>query len=496
MVQIGDSLPLHMEGKLMGSGSVVSLEEVFRSREGVEFRRRLHERFDAWLDGLEEGMKEPHPNLEQLVQEVFTQRQGLTGLIAEEVVKQQHKGMLGQETAPCPRCGQELSARGPHCRTLETMVGELSLSRPYFYCSECREGFYPLDEALELSPRRKQGDMQKAAASLAAEVPYETASALFGELTGLSFSDHSAHEVVGELTEDLTVLSVSPSQEEIAQKVALVAQGKKWRPILVLGIDGADVPTRPEQAKGSRPGRKKQRGKRARWQGQWREAKGFRFYLVDGKRIEHLLSWHQVQSDEELADALQQVKEAGLIPEEQVRLCVVADGAKWIWKQVKGLFPSAVEILDYYHCSEHLHKVASLQYEDHPEKEREWIEATLARLFCAEVRGVIWGLQRMKTKDAEAAKEIRKLIGYLTNNQDRVDYGFARKGGYPIGSGGIESAHKFISHVRLKRSGAWWYVEKANGMLALRCAKYNGTFDRIFDAYKHKVKRNHGKRPS
>ena len=50
------------------------------------------------------------------------------------------------------------------------------------------------------------------------------------------------------------------------------------------------------------------------------------------------------------------VKEAGLIPEEQVRLCVIGDGAKWIWKQAKETFPSAVQILDRYHLSEHLHK--------------------------------------------------------------------------------------------------------------------------------------------
>lgn len=31
----------------------------------------------------------------------------------------------------------------------------------------------------------------------------------------------------------------------------------------------------------------------------------------------------------------------------------------------------------------------------------------------------------------------------------------------PIGSGGIESANKFIGHVRLKRPGAWWVVENA-----------------------------------
>lgn len=43
-----------------------------------------------------------------------------------------------------------------------------------------------------------------------------------------------------------------------------------------------------------------------------------------------------------------------------------------------------------------------------------------------------------------------------------------------MGSGGIESSNKTICHVRLKRSGAWWYIEKADHMLALRCAKYNG----------------------
>ncbi len=46
-----------------------------------------------------------------------------------------------------------------------------------------------------------------------------------------------------------------------------------------------------------------------------------------------------------------------------------------------------------------------------------------------------------------------------------------------------------FSHIRLKRSGAWWYVERANVMLALRCAKYNGTFERVFDLYKQRTMR-------
>jgi len=90
----------------------------------------------------------------------------------------------------------------------------------------------------------------------------------------------------------------------------------------------------------------------------------------------------------------------------------------------------------------------------------------------------------MQPRDEEAAEEIRKLRGYLKENQGRVKYRSLRRKGYPLGSGGIESANKFISHVRLKRSGAWWYVERANVMLALRCAKYNGTFCRAFALYK------------
>lgn len=48
-------------------------------------------------------------------------------------------------------------------------MGSVRLERPYFYCRVCREGIYPLDEALGLTPGRKQLDVQKAAATLVIE---------------------------------------------------------------------------------------------------------------------------------------------------------------------------------------------------------------------------------------------------------------------------------------------------------------------------------------
>jgi peptidyl-tRNA hydrolase len=444
----------------MAAAAILSLEEVRDTRRRSEIRQRLHDRFDQWLDGLEERVRASQPTLEELTQTVFALRQECTQAVTEGLVEQTHRALVEQRTATCPRCGQMLSARGPHARTVETLVGVIRLQRPYFYCERCQFGMAPLDEALQLTERRKQPDVQKAAVQLTKEVPYETACELFEELTGLPLSAHTAHEVTQAVAGGLTVLDVAPSRAEILAKITAVATGQPWRPILVLAIDGAEVPTRPETAKGSRPGRKKARAKRARWTGEWREAKGFRFYLIAEDRIVQVLSWHQVQTDDEAAEALRQLKAAGLIPEAEVRLCVIADGARWIWNQAQVLFPSAVEILDYYHCSERLHQVAALQYGMHPERQREWCEAALTRLFYGEVHGVIWGLQRMQPTDAQAAEAIRKLIAYLQRHQARVDYRFVRKGGYPMGSGGIESANKFICHVRLKRSGAWWYVTR------------------------------------
>jgi hypothetical protein len=53
---------------------------------------------------------------------------------------------------------------------------------------------------------------------------------------------------------------------------------------------------------------------------------------------------------------------------------------------------------------------------------------------------VLLDLEEMSRRDEEAGEEIRKLLGYLKGNQGRVKYGLLHRKGYPIGSGGIESA--------------------------------------------------------
>jgi hypothetical protein len=472
----------------MGCAEVISLSEVRASTQWQRLRHALHARFDQWLDRFEEPLPDPKASLAEVTEAVWKLRQDLTGSLSETIVEQAHVGERTRQYAYCPQCGRRLRARPLDPRTVETMVGPVQVERPYFYGTSGCGGVSPFAEVVDLVPGCKQLDVQKAAAQLAFEMPYEEAQTLFSDLTGVQLGSERLHTFTHQAAEGLTVLDVAPSRDASERRIEEMAAGRFRRPVLVLGSDGAYVPTRPDSARERRPGQRLSRARRASWRGQWRDAKGFRFSLMDAERIVHLRSWHQVHNEAQLGTALEQVKKVGVIPEEQVRLCVVCDGASWIWKHIKLRFPSARQVLDYYHCKEYLHKVAQVQYAS-SERALEWVEAPLTRLYLGKVGWVLGGLKRMQATSEEAAKAISNCWDYLHDHRHRTYYRQFRRGGYPIGSGGIESSNKCICHGRLKRSGAWWYELNSNQMLALRCAKYNGTFDRVCERHQQRLRK-------
>ena len=471
----------------MGAAEVIAFAAVRASKQWDTLRHQLHERFDQWLDTLETQWHEPPAPLPEMTATVRNVRQQRTGGITAAIVAHVHRGEHDRTHVNCPRCEGVLRAQECVCRTVATMVGPVQLERPYFSCRHCRVGCYPFDEALGVVAGCTQLDRQQAVVHLVTEVPYDTAQSLFCDLTGMACGSERMHTVTNQVGEKLTVLDVAPSREELLRRIAAVSAGRFRRPVLVLGIDGASVPTRPDRAREPQEGRRHTRATRARWRGQWRDAKGLRFSLLDGARIVHVRSWHQVQSDEQLGEALTQIKEAGLIPEIQVRLCVVCDGAAWIGKHVQALFPQARQVLDYSHCAQYLHRVATAHYGASVQAV-EWVEATMTRLSLGKVGVVLGGLRRLQAQSDEAAKAIANCWDYLDAHRGRTHYRPLRRGGSPLGSGGIEASNKCMCHVRLKRSGAWWYASNSNHMFALRCAKYNGTLDQVFVRYQQRLR--------
>ncbi len=381
-------------------GVVVRLETVRQQGEVERWRRRGYEAVDEMVAKLWDEVE--GKDFEALSELLGREGQRLTGTLFEEVLKSRGAEERDQDTHVCEDCGRTLRRQKYlHTKTVESRHGEVTIERPYFYCKHCRRGYYPFDRALGIAPERKQYDLQRAAAELFSEVPHERASQIFERLTGVKLSNHCMHELAAQMGESADLVRVLPSRQRVEALIEEAGNGRVWRPVLVVAADGADVPTRPEAAS-----RAEKRGP-----GEWKEAKGFRIYLVGQERIEQILSWHQIATEEEFGEAIRFA--ATLIPVKRVRVALVGDGAKWLWKHMKAAFPSGKEILDYYHCSERIHKVAQLQYGQDQNAQALWIESTLARLNFGEVESVIWGLQRMKPSSPEVEEEIRKLIGYL-----------------------------------------------------------------------------------
>lgn len=198
------------------------------------------------------------------------------------------------------------------------MVGPVQVERPYFYCPSGCGGVSPCDQARGLAPGRKQLDGQQAAAQVAIEMPYEAAHTLCRDLPGVALGSERLHTLVQQTAKELRVLDVAPSRQAMAPRVEGRAAGRFRRPVLGLGIDGAYVPARPDRARQRPEGSRRCRARRAAWPGQWRDAKGCRFYLLDDERLLPVLSWHQVQDEAQRGETLKPSQEAGVIPAEQV----------------------------------------------------------------------------------------------------------------------------------------------------------------------------------
>ena len=375
---------------------------------------------------------------------------------------------LQQEFADCPCCRRTVRRKRFEPKMISTLHGRFPLNRPYFYCTPCGHGFAPADEALGIAPEVHQYDVQDAITVAAARVPYEEAADLVERLTGVSVSAHVGHTTLTSVAQSATLDRVIPDAQEIARRIQQAKGASGEAPVLVVTGDGAKAPVRP---KGPRKGK--------RGAGAYREARGVRLYVLDpDDQIIPLASWHQIQNAEAFRQDVARIAER--VPQDTVRISLVADGAPWVWKALKEAFPAGREILDFFHCFEHLHTVARAQFGEKSLTGQQWAETMMVRLADGEVSTALRSLRAMKPIDDTAKEEIRKLIGYLKGQAHRLHYIDDLKAGHPIGSGAIESANKFICHVRLKRSGAWWVEETGNDMLRIRCALYNGTYERVF----------------
>jgi DDE_Tnp_1-associated len=166
------------------------------------------------------------------------------------------------------------------------------------------------------------------------------------------------------------------------------------------------------------------------------------------------------------------------------RVHAVGDGAPWIVGQIEERFgEQGSYLIDFYHVCEYLSAAAKTIAPD-AVAGKVWIETQKDALKTGRVDAVLKALaphrEALDVIDDQAP--VRVCHRYLDAREDQLKYREALAEGLPIGSGEIESAHRYVAQKRLKLPGAWWLVEHAEHMLALRINRLNGDWEAYWTA--------------
>jgi hypothetical protein len=167
---------------------------------------------------------------------------------------------------------------------------------------------------------------------------------------------------------------------------------------------------------------------------------------------------------------------------ENTKIHTVGDGAVWIADQIAAQFgANATYLIDFYHLCEYLSAAASSCA---PNTEKVWLNRQKERLKESRITEVMEALKPYiePRNTPEANAPVRSCYRYMNNRQTQLDYKTAIQNELPIGSGEIESAHRYVIQKRLKIAGAWWLEQNAEAMLAIRVNRANNDWDLYWKA--------------
>jgi len=165
---------------------------------------------------------------------------------------------------------------------------------------------------------------------------------------------------------------------------------------------------------------------------------------------------------------------------DHTKMHCLGDGAVWIQEQVERIFGAkGGYLVDFFHLSEYLSGAAEKCSAD---EARKWLHDRQEEMKKGQIEKVISMLRNYEEKvdGKDANGPVRKCLRYLENRPGQFKYKEALAEELPIGSGEIESGNRSVVQKRLKIPGAWWKPETAEWMLALRCMRINGDWERYW----------------
>ncbi len=180
----------------------------------------------------------------------------------------------------------------------------------------------------------------------------------------------------------------------------------------------------------------------------------------------------------------------------------LADGNKQqitaIEAQAAGRGLKVPVLIDYIHVSGYLGKAAAALHPDDPVAAGQWADGQRLRVLHGRAKAVAATLASAAAK-ARSSPRTRHLdltgmdraVTYLTNNHKHMRYDKALEKGWPIATGMIEGACRFVIQDRFGITGARWSPDGAETILKLRAVVVNGDLGDYMNYYKERYRSEH-----
>jgi hypothetical protein len=181
---------------------------------------------------------------------------------------------------------------------------------------------------------------------------------------------------------------------------------------------------------------------------------------------------------------------------------VLVDGQehqlRLIRQEVKRRSVSVTLILDLFHVLEYLWAAAFAFHAEGSAEAELWVRTQLLALLRGRVSQVAAAMRRSATVRAFPGGKraaVDKCADYLLKYRTMLRYDQYLAAGYPIGTGVIEGACRYLVKDRMERTGARWTLDGAEAVLRLRALWTNGDFEPYWAFHlHHEYERNHAAR--
>ncbi len=186
-------------------------------------------------------------------------------------------------------------------------------------------------------------------------------------------------------------------------------------------------------------------------------------------------------------------------PNHKRKWVVLIDGQSFQLKQIRSVMKQrkirAPIVLDFIHVLEYLWKAAYCFFDEGSQQAEEWVKERALKILDGQASQVAAGIRRRCTKRNLNSKERQnadKCSDYLLKYKNYLRYDQFLSAGYPIATGVIEGACRYLIKDRMDITGARWGLEGAEAVLKLRAIISCKDFEEYFKFHKHQErKRNY-----